>query len=105
MGRRAGWVLVAAGAVAVAAVPVAGVVGRHPTRALVNLPLILIYSLIGAIAFLQQPALRAARRLLAFGVALPAAFAIGYCYSAVVARSASRHGPVPWPSCSAPRVG
>lgn len=81
-----GWALLAVGVLSVVAVPVAGVVGHHPGRAAANVPLVLIYVATGAVAFVQQPGLRAARRLLGFGVALAAGFAVGYGYSAVVTR-------------------
>ncbi|MGB8651590.1 MAG: GAF domain-containing sensor histidine kinase [Mycobacteriales bacterium] len=86
VGRRMGWVLLALGVVSVVAVPVAGVVGHQVGRAAANVPLVLIYVATGTVAFVQQPDLRAARRLLGFGVSLAVAFAVGYCYSAIVAQ-------------------
>jgi signal transduction histidine kinase len=83
-GSNAGRALLFAGAVAVVVLPVAGVVGHQPARAFATLPLVLVYYLIGAVAFLQRPDQRAAVRLLGASVATGVPFAVGYAWSAYV---------------------
>jgi hypothetical protein len=82
--RRWGWVMLVAGAVATVVVVLAGALGGHLGRVLGSVPLTPVYYLTGVAAFLRQPAHRAARRLLAMGVVLTAAYGLGAVYSAYV---------------------
>jgi signal transduction histidine kinase len=81
--RRLSWVLLAAGGLAVLAVPVIAELSAHfVARSLIPVPYMLIYYLTGAFVFLRRPDHPCGRRMLAWGALLALAYAFGAGYSA-----------------------